>query len=236
MATVTQQHLTFPARTQHGDTTVSRPRDVLAMLRQSTLPDLPSTGLIVLSGHAAVYRLGLCAAVDRALAGETVLYLAGANIFDPFLVGRLARASRVAPSRVLQQIHVSRAFTCHQMVRLVTDCLASAIQRYEARWVILSGPLETLYDESVSDQEAARLFRTMLTSLQQLARQEVQLLCVSPHPTMVSDVRRGFLATLRAHARRAIDVREADDGVWLQEQEAAGSQCWTIPRSVWNRL
>jgi hypothetical protein len=236
MATVTQQHLTFPARAQHSDTTVSRPRDVLAMLRQSTLPDVPSTGLIVLSGHTAVYRLGLCAAVDRALAGETILYLAGANIFDPFLVGRLARASRVAPSRVLQQIHVSRAFTCHQMVRLVTDCLSSAIQRYTARWVILSGPLETLYDESVPDQEAARLFRMMLPALQHLTQQDVQILCVSPRPTMVSDVRRGFLATLHAHARRAIDVRETHEGVWLHEQGTAESTCWKIPHPVWNRL
>jgi hypothetical protein len=236
MALLTQPHLAFPAKTRQGTTTVSRPRDVLAMLRHSTLPDAPPTSLIVLSGHAAVYRLGLCAAADRALAGETVLYLAGANIFDPFLVGRLARASRVAPSRVLQRIHVSRAFTCHQMARLVTDCLASAIQRYGARWVILSGPLETLYDESVPDQEAMRLFHTMRITLQRLAQQDVQILCVSPLPTMASHARRGFLAALRAQADRAIDVREADDGIWLHEQEAAGSRCWTIPRAVWSRL
>ena len=236
MAPVTQPHLAFPAKTQQGTTTVSRPRDVLAMLRHSTLPDALPTNLIVLSGHAAVYRLGLCAAADRALAGETVLYLAGANIFDPFLIGRLARASRVAPNRVLQQIHVSRAFTCHQMVRLVTDCLASAIERYEARWVILSGPFETLYDESVPDQEATRLFHTMRLALQRLAQQDMRILCVSPLPVMASTVRRGFLAALRAHADRAIDVREADDGIWLHEQNAAGSQCWTIPRTVWSRL
>lgn len=236
MAPVTQPHLAFPVKTQQRTTTVSRPRDVLAMLRHSTLPGAPPTGLIILSGHTAVYRLGLCAAADRVLAGETVLYLAGANIFDPFLIGRLARANRVAPGSVLQRIHVSRAFTCHQMARLVTDCLASAIERYGARWVILSGPLETLYDESVPDQEAMRLFHTMRLALQRLARQDVQILCVSPLPAMASHARHGFLAALRAQADRAIDVRETDDGIWLHEQETAGSQCWTIPRTVWNRL
>ncbi len=236
MAPLTQPPLASPAKTQQETPPVSRPRDVLAMLRHSTLHDALPTGLIVLSGHAAVYRLGLCAAVDRALVGEAVLYLAGANIFDPFLIGRLARASRVAPNRVLRQIHVSRAFTCHQMVRLVTDCLASAIEQYGARWVILSGPLETLYDESVPDQEATRLFHTMRLALQRLAQQDVQILCTSPLPAMASTARRGFLAALRAQADRAIDVREADDGIWLHEQNAAGSQCWTIPRAVWNRL
>lgn len=236
MATVAQQLIEFPSRTESGAPVISMPSHILAALRRSAMPSAPPTGLILLSGHAAVYRLGLCAAVDRALAGEAVLYLAGANIFDPFLVGRLARASRVAPNRVLQQIHVSRAFTCHQMVRLVTDCLASAVQTYDARWVILSGPLETLYDQSVPEHEATRLFRTMLTSLQHLAQQDVQVLCVSPLPAVASDTRRGFLAALRAYAHRAIDVREAEDGVWLHEEGGVEPTRWMIPRLVWNRL
>jgi hypothetical protein len=236
MATVTQQCIDFPAPADCRNTVISAPQHILAALRQSAMPDAPPAGLIMLSGHAAVYRLGLCAAVDRALSGETVLYLAGANMFDPFLVGRLARAGRVAPRRVLQQIHVSRAFTCHQMVRLIVDCLASAVHTYDARRVILSGPLETLYDESVPEHEAARLFRTMLASLQRLARQDIQVLCVSPLPMVASSVRRGFLTALRAQARRAIDVRETEDGVWLHEQEATESKQWKIPRLVWSRL
>ncbi|MDH5640969.1 MAG: hypothetical protein OEY28_06715 [Nitrospira sp.] len=236
MTPVTQPPLILPAEIRQESRTVSRPRDVLTLLRHNALPTLSAAGLTVLSGHAAVYRLGLCAAVDRTLAGDTVLYLAGANIFDPFLVGRLAHASRVTPHHVLQHIHVSRAFTCHQMVRLVTDCLASAIRRYAARWVILSGPLETLYDESVPDREAVRLFRAMLLALQRLSQQEAHILCVSPLPVTASDVRRGFLATLRAHAHRAIDVRETEEGVRLHERDTAESTGWTIPRSVWNRL
>jgi len=236
MATITQQPLVFPAGILQGSKAISQPRDVLAMLRHSTLPDVPTARLIVLSGHAAVYRLGLCAAVDRVLAGETVLYLAGANIFDPFLVGRLARASRATPHLVLQKIHLSRAFTCHQMVRLVTDCLASAIQRYAANLVVLSGPLETLYDESVPDQEAVRLFRTMQLAIQRLAQQDTQILCVSPLPATASGTRHGFLAALRSHAHRTIDVRETQEGIHLYEQNAATSTGWAIPRSVWNRL
>lgn len=189
-----------------------------------------------MSGHAAVYRLGLCAATERALAGETVLYIAGANIFDPFLIGRLARTSHVAPQLVLQQVHLSRAFTCHQMVRLVTDCLTSAIQRYTANLVILSGPLETLYDESVPDQEAVRLFRMMQLALQHLAQHNTPILCVSPLPTTASGARYGFLAALRSQANRAIDVRETQEGIHLHEHDAAESAGWTIPRSVWNRL
>jgi hypothetical protein len=170
------------------------------------------------------------------LAGEPVLYLAGANVFDPFLVGRLARASRVAPAQVLQQIRVSRAFTCHQMVRLVTDCLPSALRTYDARFVILAGPLDTLYDQSVPELEATRLFRTMMESLQGMAEQDVQVLCVSPLAPPESGGRNRFVAALRAQARRAIDLCEAEDRLWLQEEGGPEPKRWMIPRRFWDRL
>src|SRR5215472_8334357 len=95
MATVAQQLIEFPSRSENGAPFLETPSHLLVALRRSALPSGPPKGLVLLSGHAAVYRLGLCAAVDRALAGEPVLCLAGANVFDPFLVGRLAKASRV---------------------------------------------------------------------------------------------------------------------------------------------
>lgn len=236
MATATPLFLNVPPRSRERAPVIGTAAQVLAALRTSALPADPPHGLVVLSGHPAVYRLGLCAAVDRALAGEPVLYLAGANVFDPFLVGRLAKAARVAPAQVLQRLHVSRAFTCHQMVRLVTDCLPSALRTYDARVVVLSGPLETLYDQSVPEQEALRLFRTMLGALQRLVQDGVHLLCVSPLPTVASPARRNFLATLQAQAPRAIDVLDGEDGIRLDERSGPDTRRWTIPRTVWTRL
>jgi hypothetical protein len=236
MATATQPFLDFSSRTHRDPPIIGTSSHVLAALRKSTLPAGSPNGLVVLSGHPAVYRLGICAAVDRALAGEPVLYLAGANVFDPFQAGRLAKAGRVAPARVLQQIHVSRAFTCHQMVRLVTDCLPSALRTYDARVVVLSGPLETLYDQSVPEQEALRLFRTMLAALRRLVQDNIQLVCVNPFPAMPSAPRRGFLPALCAQAHRAIEVREDNDGIWLNEQRGAETRRWNIPRAVWAQL
>jgi hypothetical protein len=236
MAQVQQQAIEFPFRTEDGGEIIDAPRHLLAALRRSAVSSDQPKGLVLLSGPPSVYRLGLCAAVDRALAGEPVLYLAGANVFDPFLVGRLARASRVAPAHVLQQIHVSRAFTCHQMVRLVTDCLPSALRTYDARFVILAGPLDTLYDQSVPEAEAMRLFRAMTEALQDMAGHGVQVLCVTPLAPPESGGRSRFVETLRAQARRAIDLREAEDGLWLQEEGGLEPKRWMIPRLLWNRL
>lgn len=236
MALVQQQAIEFPFRTEDGGEIIDAPRHLLAALRRSAVSTDRPKGLVLLSGPPSVYRLGLCAAVDRALAGEPVLYLAGANVFDPFLVGRLARASRVAPAHVLQQIHISRAFTCHQMIRLVTDCLPSALRTYDARFVILAGPLDTLYDQSVPEAEAMRLFRAMTEALRHMAEQGAQVLCVSPLATSESGGRSRFMETLRAQARRVIDLREAEDGLWLQEEGGLEPKRWMIPRLLWNRL
>ncbi len=236
MAQVRQQAMELPFRTEGGDAIIGAPRHLLAVLRRNAASHDRPKGLVLLSGPSSVYRLGLCAAVDRALAGEPVLYLAGANVFDPFLVGRLARASRVAPAHVLQQIHVSRAFTCHQMVRLVTDCLPSALRTYEARFVILAGPFDTLYDQSVPESETTRLFRTMTEALRNMADQDVHVLVVSPLAPPESGGRSRFVAALRAQARRTIDLCEAEDGLWLQEEGGPEPRRWMIPRLLWNRL
>jgi hypothetical protein len=236
MAQVQQQGIEFPSRTENGGVVIDAPRHLLAALRRSAVSTDQRKGMVLLSGPPSVYRLGLCAAVDRALAGEPVLYLAGANVFDPFLVGRLARANQVAPAQVLQQIHVSRAFTCHQMVRLVTDCLPSALRTYEARFVILAGPLDTLYDQSVPEPEAMRLFRAMTEALQHMAELAVQVLCVTPLAPSESGGRSRFVAALRTQACRVIDLCEAEDGLWLQEEGGPEPRRWIIPRPLWNRL
>jgi hypothetical protein len=44
------------------------------------------------------------------------------------------------------------------------------------------------------------------------------------------------VAALRAQARRAIDLREAEDGLWLQEEGGPEPRRWMIPRPLWNRL
>jgi len=236
MALVQQQTMELPFRTEEGGEIIDAPRHLLAALRRSAVSNDRPKGLVLLSGSSSVYRLGLCAAVDRALAGEPVLYLAGSNVFDPFLVGRLARASRVVPAHVLQQIHVSRAFTCHQMVRLVTDCLPSALRTYDARFVILAGLLDTLYDQSVPETEAMRLFRAMMEALQHMAEQDVQVFCVSELAPLESGGRSRFMAALRTQARRVIDLYEAEDGLWLQEEGGPEPRRWVIPRLFWNRL
>jgi len=204
---------------------------LLAAIRHGIVPQSREDGLMLLYGHPSVLALGLYAAADRALAGEPVVYLDGANAFDPFVVSRVARANGVRPQKLLTTIHVARAFTCHQMERLVSDCLASALDRYQARVVILSGPLDSFYDEAVPAEEAARLLRRMIPALHKLAARGTRVLCLCPSAPHHQG-RYGLLMQLQAAATRRIRVEEIDGMVRLDEETAGSSNEWQIPRAV----
>ncbi len=188
-------------------------------------------GLVLFHGHPAVLRLGLCAAVDLGLAGEQVLYLDGANSFDPFALGRLARDAGAPPRTILSSIRVSRAFTCHQMVQLVTERLGPALGAARGSAVILSGPLEPFYDEAVSAAEAVRLAQVLFASLRLLAGQGCRILCLCPPPSLQR--RTHLLEALRRRADRVIEAVEGGEGLLLRERRAGVLSSWHIPHEAW---
>jgi hypothetical protein len=201
-------------------------------LRHAHIPFHPQDRLVLLYGHSLVFRLGLYAATERVLAGEPVVYLDGANTFDPFFVGRLARAYRRQPRSVLAMIHVARAFTCHQMERLVSDCLKSALDQYQSHIAVLSGLFDTLYDGAVPESEGMRLFGRMMEASQRLAQQGYTVLFLCPHAPVLTRTNRRCLDQLRGQADRVIRVHEEQGLVKLQEEGEAIGQSWEIPRTA----
>jgi len=207
-------------------------QDWFLALRHAQVSFHPNDRLLLLYGHPLVFRLGLYAATERVLAGEPVVYLDGANTFDPFVIGRLARAHRQRPRNVLAMIHVARAFTCHQMERLVSDCLGAALDRYQARIAVLSGLFDTFYDEAIPEQEAMCLFGRMMEATKRLTRQGYTLLCLCPPPPILTRTSRRGLEQLRGQADRVIRVQAEPGFVRLEEEGPAAGQSWEVARSV----
>lgn len=206
--------------------------DPFLSIRRGVVPLSREDGLMLLYGHPAVLALGLYAVADRALAGEPVVYLDGANAFDPFVISRVARTHGVRPQKLLTAIHVARAFTCHQMERLVSDCLAFALDRYQARVAILSGPLEAFYDEAVPVEEALRLLQRMILSLRKLSATGVRVVCLCPSTSPQHQSRYGLLMRLQAAATRLIRVDDVEGMVRLDEETTGSSNQWQIPRAI----
>lgn len=207
-------------------------QDWFLALRHAQVPFHQTDRLLLFYGHPLVFRLGLYAATERVLAGEPVLYLDGANTFDPFIIGRLTRAYRQQPRKVLSMIHVARAFTCHQMERLVSDCLASALDRYQSRLAILSGLFDTFYDQAVPEREASRLLSRMMETTARLAQQGYILLCLCPPAPILTSASRRCLDQLRIQADRVIRVQEEEGLVRLEEEGSELGRSWEITRTA----
>jgi hypothetical protein len=201
-------------------------------LRHAQIPFQPEDRLLLLYGHPLVFRLGLYTAGDRVLAGEPVVYLDGAHTFDQLFIGRMARAHRRQPRALLSMIHVARAFSCHQLERLMSDCLMSALDRYQSRMAILSGLFDTLYDQTVPEHEAMRLFGRMMDASRKLAQHDCTLMFLCPQAPMLTRASRRCLDQLRTQADRVIRVQEELGVVTLHDEGEHTGQQWEIPRTA----
>jgi len=107
--------------------------------------------------------LAAAAAAWGVARGAPVLVVDAANRFDPHRLVREGRARGLAPGRVLAQVQVARAFTCHQLVRLLKEELAGALT--PGSLVLVLGPVTLFYDEQVNLAERRRLFQDLVRLL-----------------------------------------------------------------------
>lgn len=206
--------------------------DWVLRLRHATIRFSAQDRLVLLHGHPLVFRLGLYAAAEQALSGDPVVYLDGAHTFDPFFIARMARAHRRQPRALLSLIHVARAFSCLQLERLISDCLMSALDRYQARIAVVSGLFDTLYDQAVPEHEGMRLFGRMMEATQKLTQQGYIVLALCPQAPMLTRASRRCLDQLRGQADRVIRVEECQGVVKLHDEADQRGQYCEIPRTL----
>lgn len=186
-------------------------------LRQAQIAFQPKDRLMILYGSPVVSQVTLQAAGERALSGEPVVFLDAAHTFDSLTIGRFAKARRQQPRKVLALIHVARAFSWHQIERLVSHCLAGALERYEARTAVISGLFEALAEEHASDREIGRMSDRLVESIRDLTLKGCSLLCPCPSIPVAENGQRLFRA-LSELADRRIYVQQVQGKLVLEER------------------
>lgn len=146
-------------------------------------------GLSLLTGPAFVLDLGTTLAGQVTLSGQTVLYVDGANAFDPYILSRLAREAGQLPKTVMQRLHLTRAFTCHQLETLIVERLPSAIAHYRPGLVVISGWSHLFHDENVPAREAFRLLQNTARRIRSLAEAGQPILATHPEEPVTSRLR-----------------------------------------------
>jgi len=140
--------------------------------------------LVTLQGEAsnALSHLFCVRAINPLPPGldSDVVFVDGGNVFDSYTVSRHAFNLGLDQERMKLRIHLSRAFTHHQLSSLITEELAQAIDQRDARLAIVSDITALYCDPDVKEKRAAfDLFSKDIRSLAILAEQRNMIIVVT---------------------------------------------------------
>lgn len=107
------------------------------------------------------------------------LWLDGDNVFNPYRVSEIARNLSIEPESALQDIYVSRAFTCYQMSSLILEKMWNALKNYSPELVIITGLTSIFLESDISTNEAERVFQPVLEDLKKFKNRSESLLLTS---------------------------------------------------------
>jgi hypothetical protein len=172
----------------------------------------PRGKLYCLHGSPSVFRLSLSAATHALLKGVPITLVDGTNRFDVYYIAEFARRQHPDPGRLLENIFISRAFTCYQMEAAITDRLPVFVRRIRSPIVIVFGLLDTFYDEQAPLFEVKAGLQRVITALQALKRENVAVLLASVDTKLASKERNALFPRLCAAMDRVFAVRENDEG------------------------
>ena len=104
-----------------------------------------------------------------------VIFVDGGNVFDPYAVSEHAIEHELNPEMVLERIHISRAFTYHQLASLLIEKLPTALDAYAAKLVIVLDMAQLYCDPDIrgdDEQDALQIFLKTVRFLRALAERK----------------------------------------------------------------
>jgi hypothetical protein len=178
-----------------------------AVLSLNRLYNLAISGKSLLFFGEAMSRLAAYLMGQLAVQQRPIRLIDAAQGFDPYLIARIGRHRDIDPRTLLERIHLSRAFTCHQLVTLFCETLPG-ISRSDPLFVL--GPCALFYDEQVALSERRLLFNRVVCSMAALSKRGQGLYL--------------FQSPLSKHARNLFLGRELGQFVQCVIQVRSGAQ------------
>lgn len=135
------------------------------------IPELKRLSLVISPRAARTQMLEMAAMLS--LRG-TLRVFDGGNSLDVYRIARSIRRRTPRVEEALERIHLSRAFSCYQMVALISDAPIGTAP------LLVCDLLGTFYDENVTLKEAHRLLEICLRHLRRLSLEAVVVISARP--------------------------------------------------------
>lgn len=173
------------------------------------------------SVHSLTSLLCIRAQLPVQLGGlsSSVVYIDGGNNFRLYHVSRLAQIHHMDPQQVLNRIYLSRAFTAYQMTALVMEHLKDAVEKYNAKIVIISDVEGLFLDKDIPEEESKNVYSQVMAYLQNFAR-EKQIILIAlcpPHQNSSRSSHLHNLACTRANVVLALRQTTYDREITLEK-------------------
>jgi hypothetical protein len=124
-----------------------------------------------------------------------VVFIDSANTFNPSQISRIAQSNHLNQKQTLERIYLFRAFTAYQAMTLITKRLKDAVEKYNAKLVVISDITGLFLNQDIPDEEATRFFSHAVAYLQNFAR-EKQIIVIATCPSREKNSRNAFLRTV----------------------------------------
>jgi len=153
----------------------------------------------------------ICVNTYQTFDSDTI-YIDAGMCADPYKIAQYARKMELDQRKILEHVHISRAFTVYQLAMLIQDMLEQAIKRYKPQTLII-GRFPIFYlDSDVEDKEAQTLLRSNLHKIHELTAKYNLI-------TIFTNLDKKMLSTQR-NVRKILH-KEVDEVVMMNEAELA---------------
>src|SRR5256885_8910864 len=194
----TRRGSSLPRDLQPSITTGIEAIDKILILKKGQLAYLQGEPSNALS-HLLCVRATL--PPPRGLNSDVVFIDAG-NLFDTYTISQHITNLELDEERVHERIHLSRAFTHHQVYNLIIDKLASALDEYKARLTVVSDITALFCDPDVRDKkESLDIFRQSVQFLGKTAEQRNMLIIATNQKARNKTMTDALMHTAHVSAR-----------------------------------
>ena len=192
----------------------------------------PPGKLYCLHGTGGVFRISLAAAAHVLLGGMPVTLVDGTNRFDVYYLAEFARrhagagpdGRMITPADLLDNIFISRAFTCYQMEAVITERLPVFVRQHGSPVVVIFGLLDTFYDEQAPLFQVKAGLERIVAALRRLREANVAVLLASLDVTLGSKERNGLFPSLMTVMDHVYRVTEEEGSQRILHEQYNGKE------------